>query len=331
MIIKSFELRKLSTSSSKLILLYGNNEGFKSQVIQDFFLSNFSGHIDRLEENEILSNSNQFLERLMSKSFFEEEKIILINRVSDKIMNLVDKLINIISDDIRIIINAGSLEKRSKLRIFFEKNDKTICIPFYEDSLETLSTIAAKYFKSKKIQFSQEMINLLVERCSGDRINLTNELEKISNFTCDKKKISLDELIKLTNLAENYSVGELVDNCLSKNKKRTNKILNENNFSTDDCILIIRSMLTKVKRILRLKNDLELGGNIDQVISSFKPPIFWKDKNIVKNQLLNWSTNEAENLIYKINSVELLIKKNTENSLNIVSDFLLRTSNKVNN
>ncbi len=182
-----------------------------------------------------------------------------------------------------------------------------------------------------QISINQEGTNLIVNRCSGDRQNLNNELEKISCFIKGEKKISLEEIIKLTNLAENYSVSELADNCLSRNFNKTIKILNENNFSSGDCILIIKTLLLKSKRMLQLKKDFEKNNSIDQTISSYKPPIFWKDKEIVKNQILNWSLADTEKLIFKINDIELLIKKNSVNSLNILYDFVLSTANQVNN
>ena len=226
---------------------------------------------------------------------------------------------------------AGILEKKSKLRLLFEKNKNIICIPFYADNNQTLSSIANSCFKEKKIPISQEIINLLVARSRGDRLNLNNEITKIENFTRTKKKININDILKLTNLAENYSVTELVDSCLAKNSTKTINILNENNYNTEDCILIIKTLLTKAKRLNKLQNQTKENNNIDQVITSFKPPIFWKDKEIVREQIKNWTLKKVENLIYKINEIELLIKKNSFNSVNILFDFIITQSNKTNN
>ena len=223
------------------------------------------------------------------------------------------------------------MDKRSKLRSFFEKEKNIICIPFYSDQNKTLSFLASNFFKEKKISISQEVINFLVERCRGDRSNLNNEMSKIYNYAYEKKNVTFEEVFKITNLAENYSINELIDNCLAKNKKRIGTILNQNNFSDEDCILILRTMLNKSKRILKIKNDISDNNSIDSIISTFKPPIFWKDKEIVKTQIMNWDAIEIENLIYKINDIEFIVKKNATNTLNIVSDFILNTSNKSNN
>ena len=212
-----------------------------------------------------------------------------------------------------------------------KKNKDTVCIPFYADDTKTLSILAYNFFKNKKIFVSQETINLLVEKCRGKRKSLDTELAKIENYSKNRDKITTEEILKISNLAEDYSVSELVNNCLSKNLKKTINILNENNYSSDDCILILRTMLIKAKRLLKLKKEVEKSKNIDQVISSFSPLIFWKEKEIVKQQILNCSSEEIEKLIYQINEIEILVKKNFSNSLNIISDFILNKSIKSNN
>ena len=331
MIIKNYELNKLRNSNIKLYLLYGENEGHKNEAINEYFILKFEKNIYRYEEDEILKNYNSFVSNLLNKSFFEEEKIIIISRGSEKILKLVEEIVNNKIENVKLVINCGSLDKKSKIRTFFEKNKNTICIPFYADELKTLKYLANDFFKKKKISISQETVNYLIERSKGDRINLKNELIKIENFTSNKSKISTEELLKLTNLAENYSVSELIDNCLSKNSKKTVNILNENNYSTEDCILIIRTMLMRAKRLLKLQENLEETKNIEETILTFKPSIFWKDKEIVKEQIKNWNIKDTKKLIYKINEIEILIKKNSSNSLHIISDFILNSSNKFNN
>ena len=116
-----------------------------------------------------------------------------------------------------------------------------------------------------------------------------------------------------------------------KIKKKTINILNENNYSLDDCILIIRTFLIKSKRLLKLSENINNQNNIDEVVSSFKPPIFWKDKEIVKQQIKSWSNGNIGDLIFKINETELLIKKNSHNSINILSDFIIEQSTITNN
>ena len=331
MIIKNNELQKLKATKCNLYLLYGENRGFKNQFIYENLSSEFKKNIFKYNENEVFNDYKDFMTSILNKSFFEEKKLYIISNVSEKILVLIQDFISSNIEDITIIIVASILDKRSKLRNFFEKEKNTICIPFYSDQNRTLSFLASNFFKEKKISISQEVINFLVERCRGDRSNLNNEMNKIYNYAYEKGKVSFDEVYKITNLAENYSVNELIDNCLAKNKKRISAILNQNNFSDEDCILILRTMLNKSKRILKIKKEINDVRNIDSIISSFKPPIFWKDKEIVKTQIMNWDAIEIENLIYKINDIEFIVKKNTINTLNIVSDFILNTSSRPNN
>ena len=323
MIIKSYEVSKIDLKKNLFYLFYGENEGYKKQIIEEKFRKIYIENVHTYEENEILQNQESFFNTILTKSFFENEKLIIINRATDKIKTIVDEILEKEIDDLVLIVNAQILDKKSKLRSLFEKNKKTICVAFYADNSQTLSSIINNFFRENKIPVSQQSINLIVQRCRGDRLNLQNELEKIKSFTKNKKIIDIKDILKLTNIAENYSVSELIDNCLAKNKKRTINILNENNYSLDDCILIIRTFLIKSKRLLRLSKEIDNNKNIDEIISSFKPPIFWKDKDIIKQQIQSWSYNNIKNLIYKINETELIIKKNSINALNILSDFII--------
>ena len=326
MILKSFELGKIKLIKSNLILVYGENQGYKTQVIKEVFEKPFNGEILRFDEHEILNNQEEFISSLLNKSLFDDEKLIIITRSTDKVLKFINDIRERNIQKIKVVINSNNLDKKSKLRTLFEKEKDLVCIPFYEDNDKSLSIIAQNYFAKEKIKISQEIINLLISRSRGDRGNLDNELNKIANLIITKKNINIEEILKLTNLSENYGISELADNCLAKNLKKINKIFNENVFSTDDCILIIRTLLLKSKRLLEIKKIGSANKNLDEVISNYKPPIFWKDKQIVKNQVLKWTLSDSENLIRKIYETELNIKKNYTNSLNIVSDFIISTA-----
>ena len=311
MIIKTFELQKLKATKAKNFLFYGENDGYKKQIINEYFLKEFKKNVNKYDENEVLNNYDSFVSNLLNKSFFEENKLIIISRCSEKIINLAEEIITKDIQDITIIINSGPLDKKSKIRNLFEKNKDTVCIPFYVDDAKTLSILAYNFFKNKKIFVSQETINLLVERCRGSRKSLDTELTKIESFSKNKDKITTEEILKISNLAEDYSVSELINNCLSNNLKKTINILNENNYSSNDCILILRTMLIKTKRLLKIKKEVEKSKKIDQVISSFSPLIFWKEKEIVKQQILNCSSEEMEKLI-SVSYTHLTLPTNRE-------------------
>ena len=320
MIIKFFDLNKINLNINNIILFYGKNEGLKNESLNKIIKNK---NIFIYEEKEILNDKNSFIDQILSKSLFDSEKFIIIKRATDKIVNLIEEIANKRINDIKVIINTDFLEKKSKLRSLFEKDKKLICVPFYPDTEQTLSKLAYNYLKNLKISISSENINLIVNKCNGDRQVLLNELEKIESYTKNKKEISTTNLTKIINLLENYSISELIDNCLIKNKKKTLKILNENNFSNEDCILIIRTFLNKLKRILILANELEKNQNINLTLSSAKPPIFWKDKEIIKQQIFQLKPKKIKELIYQTNELEYLVKRNIGNSLNLVTNFVL--------
>jgi len=323
-IYKYFETNKIDFSKNKIVLFYGKNDGLKNELINNFVKNKYKKTL--YDEKEILENTNQFLDKILNRSLFGSDEIIIIKRASDKIFNLVNEIASKNIDDLIIIINADNLEKKSKLRSFFEKSKKEICIAFYPDNNQTLMTIASKFLKERNVQISHSDINLLVNKSRGDRESLVNELDKIESYTKNGNKLSSEKILKLINLFEDYDISELIDNCLAKNKNKIVKILNENNFIQEDSVAMIRIFLFKAKKILNLISEYENNNNIDLTISSAKPPIFWKDKEITKQQIYKWKSNDIKKLIYKLSEIECLIKKDNKNSLNIVTDFILDQS-----
>ena len=321
MIIKSFEVDQIRSINYKSILLYGVNQGFKDELIKSSILKDFSGEILKYDEPEVLDRSEIILESLLNGSLFNEQKLILVSRCSNKIYSFIEKFLEKDISQVLVVLNSENLDKKSKLRALYEKSKDLICVPFYEDNQQSLSIFANRYLQSKNIKLSREFLNLIIERSQGDRGNLKNELEKIENLSLTKKNISNEDIINITNLSENYTVFELVDNYLAKNQKKVSKIINENNFVNDDSIIILRTLLSRSKRLLKLKNMQNINKSIDNTIAVFKPPIFWKEKDIVKQQMINWSEDEVKEKIYEISNLEILIKSSTS-SINLVSDLI---------
>ena len=328
MILKSYEINKIDQNINHLILFYGKNEGLKNEAVRILVKKN---DISNYEEKEILDNENNFIENILSKSLFEKEKFIVIKRTTDKILKVIETLHLKNLEDTTIILNSDNLEKKSKLRSFFEKDKKLVCIPFYPDNAQILSKLTYNFLRERKISISPSNINLIINKCSGDRETLINELQKIELFSKNGKKINSENISKLINLGENHSISDLVDNCLAQNKRKIISILNENNFSNEDCIMIVRSFIIKSKKLLTLSKAFEANKNIDLTISSAKPPIFWKEKEITKEQILKWSSKDIKQLIYSLSETELRIKKNINNSINLITDFILFQSSSTTN
>ena len=331
MIIKSFQLNDIKKTNSNYFLLYGKNEGQKDEIIKECFFANFKGEIISYDESQILDNKDIFFETCMNESLFQDKKIIHISRVTSKIYEIIKELISKDIANKKIILNSDLLEKRSKLRQLFETEKDLVCVPVYEDNNVSLFKIANEYFKKNNISISSENINLIIENCSGDRRNLKNEMNKIYNFCSNKNKITRGEILKLINSHENNNFFDLVDYCLAKNNKKVVSIINSNIFNKNDSIIIIRSFLSRLKRLIYLKKLFLEIGDIKETVNKFKPAIFWKDKDIAQQQMKNWSYDEVYQMLSEINSIEINYKKNYELSHNLIFDFIFSKSNIANN
>ena len=304
-------------------LIYGENDGLKDEVIQLNFIKKYKVNTYRKSEKEILANTEGFFGNIFTKSFFENEKLILITDVSDKIYELISEIIEKNPSDIKIVLVGGLLEKKSKIRKIFEKEKNLICTPCYKDNLLSISNLIKNFFYQRKITVSQEIINLLINQTNENRKNLKNELNKIDIYLNGKSKINILDIQNLVKSSENFDLNELIDACLLFNKKKTLSILNENVFNQEDNIRMIKIFLNKLKRLKNLIIQNKEFNNFEITINNFKPPIFWKDKDILNKQLKIYSLKEVNEIIKSLNEIELTMKKRPQITNQIINNFII--------
>jgi len=323
MIIKSFELQKKINKDINFYLLYGVNSGLIEESIENILKPTFSKNVYNFEELQIIKKSDEFKELIYNKSFFEEEKLLIINRATEKIFPIINEIINTKIDKVKIIIKANILEKKSKLRNLFEKNKKTIIVAYYEDNYRTLLNFIENFLVKERIRISKESINELINKSMGDRLNLINELNKISLIGHENKQINNETISKLTNSSGEYNISELVDQCLAKNKRQTMHILNENGVNDENNLIIIKTFLSKLKRLKKIKTELEKFNNIESILNSYKPLIFWKEKDLIKKQLSCWKLNQIKSSMQKINNLEWECKKYPQISKGLLQNYII--------
>jgi DNA polymerase-3 subunit delta len=335
MLIKSYEISKKNLNSLNFFLIYGKNIGLKQDITKSVLATKEKRNAKykqyEFEEEEIIKNQNNFFNLIFSGSLFDEKKAIFINRTTDKLFYLINEISKKDVKDIIIFFKADELEKKSKIRNLFEKNKNLVCVACYQDNNFNLIKIINDEINQLKIKLSNESINLLIERASGDRNNLRNEINKLKSFAYNKKVISYDQVKELTNVAENYQNDYIINICLNGDKKRLNKTLGENNFFPEDFFILLKIFSKKIHRLLNIIILNRSEKNIDQIFNQIRPPIFWKEKEDVKKQVLLWSEKKLNLIIKKTNEIELSCKKNHEIATNIVFDFLSTVCDEVNN
>ena len=337
MIIKSYEVQKNESNLSKynFFLLYGENFGLKKDIrtIIKIAIKQKKDKIEMLSlyETEIINNEENFYNFIYSGSLFNNKKIITIFEATDKIIKKITSVYDKFPENVFLIIFSGILEKKSKLRNFFETSKKTICIPCYLDSEKDLEIIAQSEFRKNNISLSREAINLLIEKSNSDRANLKNEIEKIKSYAINKKKLELNEIKYLINFSGDYKSDILINECLCGNISQYKKIISELYINTVNQILLLRILSNKVQRLLNIKEQENKSNNLDNLINVSKPAIFWKEKPLVKKQVSIWSLNDLKKIINGINNIELLCKQKPQMSKVIFFNFFLKICVKASN
>jgi len=329
MILKSLNLDQ--SIKYNYFLIFGENDGIKDELINLNFLSKFKDNNYRTSEKDLLANIENFFNHIFTKSFFDKEKLIIVTDVSDKIYEIIFEIIEKSPPDIKIILIGGLLEKKTKLRKLFEKEKNLVCVPCYKDNLQSISNLIRNFFNQRKITVSQEIINFLINQTNGNRKNLKNELNKIDMFINGKLKINITDIQNLVKSDENYDLNELIESCLSLNKKKALSILNENNFNQEDNIRILKIFLHKLKRLKNLLSQNKNNNNLEITINNYRPPIFWKDKDALKRQLKIYSLIEINKIIKNLNELEVKLKQRPQVSNQIIANFIIDKLNFTNN
>ena len=337
MIVKSYEIEKNSSNYLKynLFLLYGENEGLKKDIrkLLTVAISQQDGNIELLSlyENDIINNEESYYNSIYSGSLFSNKKIITINNATDKIISQLKNTADKYLENVFLIIFANILEKKSKLRNFFENNNKTLCVPCYLDNEKDLEIIARTELKKFDIILSKESINLLVENSNNDRNNLKNEIDKIKSFAKNKKKVEIDEIKFIINFSGEYKSDSIINECLCGNMLQYKKIISELYTNTINRTFLLRILSNKIQRLLNMKESESNYSNLDNLLNTFKPPIFWKEKPIIKKQLIIWSLRDLKTIIDEINDTEILCRKNPQISKIIFFNFFNKLCKKANN
>jgi len=336
MIFKSYEIQKkvLDFEKYNLFLLYGENVGLKKEIkesiIEKIKQKDSKTELLSFYEDDITNDNENFYNSLYSGSLFSNKKVIYINSCTDKINNQIELILEKNPQNIFLILNSEILDKKSKLRNFFEKNNKTVCVPCYLDNNKDLELITSRFLEKENIKLSRETINLLIEKANNDRNNLKNEFEKIKSFSLNKKELNFQEVKSLINFSGEYKSDNLINECLCGNIGQYKIILEELYTNTVNQIYIFRILSNKIQKLISMKEKEKNYSSIDNLINSSKPPIFWKEKPIIKKQLSIWNFNDLKNIVAEINATELLCKKNPHISKIIFFNFFTKICKKAN-
>jgi len=336
MIIKSYEIQKkpLNLLKYKLLLFYGENNGLKKDIKESIVKSigdKKTMEFLSLYENDIVDNEENFYNSIFSGSLFHDKKFITISNGTDKILKPLEHVVDKLPENIFIVVFAEVLEKKSKLRNFFEKNAKTLCVACYLDNERDLSMIAKNELKNNNIFLSTEIINFLIEKSSNDRENLRNEIQKIKLYALNNKNLKVQEIKNLINFSGDIKTVHLVNECLCGHILQYKKKISELYTNTINQIFILRILGNKIQRLLKMKELEKEYSNVDNMINALKPPIFWKEKPMVKKQLAIWSLDALKKIVYEINDTELMCKKNPEISKIIFFKFFTNLCKKASN
>jgi len=322
MIYKSYLIEQnLETiNKNKVFLFYGENEGLKEDFKKNIKLISKSKEIISLLLDDVMTNENLLINEILNKSLFENKKIIFIDQINDKILITIEKIIEKISDE-NIILFAKNLDRKSKLRNYFEKSKLCGIVACYQDNEITIKRIITDKLKDYQ-GVSNHVINFIVQNTGLDRSKVNNEIEKIKSCFLDKK-IDLEKIDLLLNIKTNDDFNDLKDEALKGNKNKTNRLLADTVFEAENSIYYLNLINQRINKLFEIEKMKQENSNIENIISYLKPPVFWKDKSIIIEQANKWNQNKINLALKKTFDIELQIKTNSSIKNNLLIKNLI--------
>ena len=319
MIFKSYIIEESfePIHNCKLFLFYGENQGLKQEFKEKLKKQNKTKEILNLFQDEIIKNKNILVNEIKNKSLFNEKKIIFINQVNDKILDTLDEIVESIQEE-RVFLFADILDKKSKLRNYFEKSKSCGISPCYQDNEITIKKIISRRLKDFQGVTSQ-IINFITQNTGLDRNKVNNEIDKIISCFSDKK-VDFNKIDSLLNNRTNDDFNLLKDEALKGNKINTNRLLADTVFEIENNIYYLNSINQRINRLNEIQNMKQENLNVDSIISNLKPPVFWKDKAMLLEQSKKWNKNKIQKALKKTYNTEIEMKSNSS----IRKDLLIK-------
>ena len=319
MLYKSYLIENnFSNLKEKISLFYGENLGLKNDFKRIIKEINSEDEILYFNQDEIIQNNNVLIKEITNVSLFEKKKIFFVENINDKFLDLVMEIEKIVADN-KLFLFADILEKKSKLRNYFEKSDKCAVIPCYADNDLSLK----KLIQSKLEEYSGltgSNINMILDSTNLDRAKLNNELEKIKTLFQDKI-IKSEKLDLLLNNKTNEDFNKLKDQAFLGNKIATNKLLSETIIDNEKNIFYLNMINQRLYKISETLN--KNGKTVEAKINSLKPPIFWKDKPNFISQVKKWNKSKINNVLNETYILEKEIKSNSIINKNVLVKKLI--------
>ena len=298
-------------------MFYGENQGLKEEFKKNIKEANKNNEKLNLLQDEIIKNENLLINEISNKSLFNNKKIIFIDQVNEKILNIIEEMAEDVSDE-KIVIFAGNLDKKSKLRSYFEKSKLCGIVACYQDNEITIKKIITNKLSDYQ-GLSTQVINFIIQNTGLDRSKVNNEIEKIKSCFLEKK-INLEKIDLLLNIKTNDDFNKLKDEALKGNKIKTNKLLADTVFEPESNIYYLNSINQRINKLYEIEKMKQNNSNTETLVSSLKPPIFWKDKPVLIEQTNKWNENKIKKALEKTYTVELQIKTGSA----IKNDLLIK-------
>ncbi|MGY8985081.1 MAG: DNA polymerase III subunit delta [Sphingomonadales bacterium] len=297
------------------VLIYGPDEGLvrerahriSKQVVED--LSD-PFNVVRPSLSQVIEEPSILLDELLSLSMVGGRRLVRLDGAEDKAYQGLEQALSGIPKDGEknlLVVTAGNLKPSSKIRKLFEGLEIAVTIACYADSSKDVEELIIEVLGANNLKADPQAISFLLNNLGSDRLISRSELEKIVLYAGDRidRVIKLEDVITLIGDSATLTLNDIASATTGGDLKRLDQLLERAQSQGENAIAIIRALSRRLQQFHLVKGLIEAGQPIDSAIGKLRPPLFFKEKDIFRNQLFLWSSQKLGKALLLLSDAEL--------------------------
>ncbi len=270
------------------LLIHGDDEALVSSLARRAILKLSDGAgssllVDQMEASACKKSPGIFLDALNSISLLGDRRLILFDAVDDSCLKFLEETLSLAPGGTFVLLKSSALKRDSELRMAFETAVHTAAMALYPDDERVAFARARSLLETYAMKWDEDAEQSFFSLVGYDRPVVAQEIAKLALYCWGKPRISTSDVVAVCGDVIEESLEDTIDVILSGDLAGLDRAL-AGNFGRDGKALL-PALASHLSRLVVLRSALDGGETIDQVIRNARPPVFFKRRAAIVNQL----------------------------------------------
>ena len=310
------------------ILVYGPDAGHVDEVSRKIGKSHVEDLRDPFQVEEIgfnLAKEDPALlsDAIMSLSMTGGNRLVIVRECTDALASTLEEIGRFELTEAKLLILAGSLSPRSKLRKVFEESKRLGALPCYTDQEGDLKSLIQATMDDAGISIKPDAMDYLISHLGSDRLTTRAELDKLILYAGADDKLDLQSVVELVGDGGPMVLDAIAWGVADANIETLLLALNRYDSTSQNPISCLRTTISHFQKLRTARTLLDQGYSPKDAAASLRPPIFWNKVPQFQKQLTQWSIQQINGALNRLSEAEALCKTTGYPSMTIASQILL--------